>query len=32
MRGRAYAATLVASGALLVVMTALEFVSLAVFP
>jgi hypothetical protein len=32
LRGRAYAATLVVSGALLVAMTALEFVSLAVFP
>lgn len=32
MRGRAYAATLVVSGALLVAMTALEFVSWAVFP
>jgi hypothetical protein len=32
LRGRAYAATLVVSGTLLVAMTALEFVSLAVFP
>lgn len=32
LRGRAYAATLVVSGALLVAMTALEFVSLSVFP
>jgi hypothetical protein len=32
LRGRAYAATLVLSGAALVAMTALEFVSLAVFP
>jgi hypothetical protein len=32
LRGRAYVATLVVSGTLLVAMTALEFVSLAVFP
>ncbi len=32
LRGRAYVATLVVSGALLVAMTALEFISLAVFP
>jgi hypothetical protein len=32
LRGRAYVAGLVVSGTLLVAMTALEFVSLAVFP